>query len=175
MSPAGGNQPGLGGSGGGNGIGRGDGPGSGLNGTGSGAGKEGAGHGIDPNARGGISPQGGPGGAGTGANGQPAIPGVSVQGGNTVTLPSFGSGGSDPNPAGHSGMNGKGHGAFDLVIACILDTTGILKHLRVLEGGTSDMTPKVMAALPSWKFRPAFRGNTPVEVNAILGFNINTD
>ena len=168
-----------------------------------------------------------------------------MQGGNTVTLPSFGSGGGDPNPAGHSGVNGGKSGAFDvvvvataraggafnnygqlppgykytkyietaagrvsmeyfdpsansqyaeltppdpiradlpsglgrsrLVIACILDTSGILKNLRVLEGGTADMTPKIMAALPNWKFRPAFRGNTPVEVNAILGFNINTD
>jgi hypothetical protein len=37
------------------------------------------------------------------------------------------------------------------------------------------MTPKVMAALPAWKFRPAFHGNTPIEVTTILGFNINTD
>ena len=45
-------------------------------------------------ARGGISPYPGPGGAGTGTNGTPAMPGVSVKGGssNIVTLPSFGSG-----------------------------------------------------------------------------------
>ncbi len=247
MSPAGGNQPGLGGSGGGTGIGRGPDSGSGLNGTGPGAGKDGAGRGIDPSARGGISPQPGPGGAGTGTTGQPAIPGVSVQGGNTVNLPSFGSGGSDPNPAGHSGMGANDRHSFDvtvvgtassggafnnyrqfkadkvytryietaagrvsmqyfdpssaahpytedlvapdpirfdmpagigrsrLVIACVLDTSGILKNLRVLEGGSPDMTPKVMAALPAWKFRPAFHGNTPIEVTTILGFNINTD
>jgi hypothetical protein len=246
MSPAGGSQPGVGGNGGGSGIGRGDGPGSGLNGAGPGAGKEGAGRGIDPNAHGGISPQPGPGGAGTGTSGQPAVPGVSVSGGNTVTLPSFGSGGSDPNPAGRSGANGGKTGAFDvtvvataraggafnnygqlpagykytkyietpagrvsmeyfdssssgryndelvapdpirvdlpsglgrsrLVIVGILDTSGILKNLRVLDGGTPEMTPKVMAALPAWKFRPAFRGTTPVEVTTILGFNINTD
>ena len=42
-------------------------------------------------ARGGISPYPGPGGAGTGTNGNPAMPGVSVKGGNSnvVTLPSF--------------------------------------------------------------------------------------
>ena len=247
MSPAGGTQPGLGGNGGGSGIGRGDGPGGGLNGSGSGAAKEGTGRGSDSSAHGGISPQPGPGGAGTGTAGQPAIPMVSVQGGNTVTLPSFGSAGSDPNPAGRSGANGGKTGAFDvtvvatarsggafnnygqlkadkiftkyidtaagrvsiqyydpssaahpytedlvlpdpiraempseigrsrLVIACVLDTSGILKDLRVLEGGTPAMTPKVMAALPAWKFRPAFHGNTPIEVTAILGFNINTD
>jgi hypothetical protein len=32
-----------------------------------------------------------------------------------------------------------------------------------------------MAALPSWKFRPAMRGNQPVEVNALLGFGIDTN
>jgi hypothetical protein len=37
------------------------------------------------------------------------------------------------------------------------------------------MTAKIMAALPSWKFRPATRGAQPVEVNAILGFNIDTN
>jgi hypothetical protein len=246
MSPAGGDKPGLGGSGGGDGIGRGDGPGSGLHGEGPGATKEGTGRGADPSARGGISPQPGPGGTGSGTSGQPAIPGVTVQGGSTVNLPSFGSGGSDPNlpsrtPAGSDPhrfdvtvvATARAGGAFNnygqvkadktytkyidtaagrvsmqyfdpssaahpysedlvapdpiradlpsglgrsrLVIACILDTSGILKDLRVLEGGSPDMTPRVMAALPAWKFRPAFHGNTPIEVNAILGFNINTD
>jgi hypothetical protein len=247
MSPAGGGQPGLGGTGGGTGIGRGDGPGSGLNGTGPGTAKEGTGRGVDPNARGGISPQPGPGGAGTGTSGQPAIPMVSVQGGNTVTMPSFGSGGNDPSVPGRSG-SGSGDrrpldvtveatasagGAFNnyrqvkadktytkyidtsggrvsmeyfdpssamhpytdkligpdpiraplptglgrsrLIITCILDTSGILKNMRVLEGGSPDMTPKIIAALTTWKFRPAFRGDTPVEVTAYLGFNINTD
>jgi hypothetical protein len=36
------------------------------------------------------------------------------------------------------------------------------------------MTTKVLAALTSWKFRPVFRGDQPVEVNAILGFDIDT-
>jgi hypothetical protein len=36
------------------------------------------------------------------------------------------------------------------------------------------MTTKVLAALTNWKFRPVFRGDQPVEVNAILGFNIDT-
>ena len=247
MSPAGGSQPGLGGSGGGAGIGRGEGPGSGLHGEGPGDAKEGTGRGSDPSARGGISPQPGPGGAGTGTKGQPAIPGVEVQGGNTVNLPSFGSGGNDPNVPGRSGA-GKGNrrdlevnvvgtaragGGFNyygllkadkaytkylptvagwvvmyyadpdsaihpyaedltapdplrvdlpvnlghsrLVITCVLDRSGILKNPHVLEGTAPDMTAKVMAALPAWKFRPAFRGDTPVEVNAILGFNIDTN
>jgi len=62
-----------------------------------------------------------------------------------------------------------------VVIKCRLDTTGTLRNLQVLEPGPADMTAKLMAALPKWKFRPAMRGKQPVEVNAILGFNIDTN
>ena len=62
-----------------------------------------------------------------------------------------------------------------LVISCVLDASGNLKNLRVLEPGPATMTANVMAALPSWKFRPAMRGKQPVEVNAILGFGIDTN
>jgi hypothetical protein len=246
MSPSGGDQPGLGGSGGGSGIGRGDGPGSGMTGENSGAGKTGAGRGSDPNARGGISPTPGPGGAGSAPTGTPAVPGVDVRGGSTiVTLPSFGSeAGSDPNLPGRSSVKkqegpaitivatSRSGGAFDfygklpgdnytvyvdtaigvvvmqfaeanpashpqagsligpqglrndlpanlpharVVIKCQLDASGNLKNLQVLEPGPAPMTAKIMGALPSWKFRPAMRGQQPVEVNAILGFNIDTN
>ena len=50
----------------------------------------------------------------------------------------------------------------------------ISRHVQVLEAGTSEMTTKVLAALPSWKFRPVLRSDQPVEVHAILGFNIDT-
>lgn len=62
-----------------------------------------------------------------------------------------------------------------VVIKCRLDASGNLKNLQVLEPGPAAMTAKIMAALPSWKFRPAMRGTQPVEVNAILGFNIDTN
>ena len=61
------------------------------------------------------------------------------------------------------------------VVKCKLDASGNLRNLQVLEPGPATMTAKIMAALPSWKFRPAMRGAQPVEVNAILGFNINTN
>lgn len=61
-----------------------------------------------------------------------------------------------------------------LVIACILDRAGTLRNAQVLEPGKGDMTNKVLAALPNWKFRPVLRGEQPVEVNAILGFDIDT-
>jgi hypothetical protein len=61
-----------------------------------------------------------------------------------------------------------------LVIACILDRTGTLRNLQVLEPGGSEMTAKVLAALASWKFRPVYRGDQPIEVSAILGFDVDT-
>lgn len=244
MSPTGTAKTGLGGSGGGAGIGKGTGPGSGLQGEGSGAGKEGTGPGSDPNAHSGISPYPGPGGAGRGTNGPPAIPGVSVQGGSTITLPSFGSPSGDASSGpGRSSAGGhkrsgvtivatsRSGGVFNyygllkgenyaiyfetslgttvmqysdaasvahpskevltepepirkdlpdglrptrVVIACILDRSGVLKDLKLLEPGAAETTSRILAALPNWKFRPAFRGSEPVEVNAILGFGIDT-
>jgi hypothetical protein len=246
MSPSGRAKSGLGGSGIGAGIGKGNGPGSGLEGEGSGAGREGTGRGSDPNARGGISPYPGPGGAGNGTSGTPAMPGVSVEGGTTtVNLPSFGSPGGDAPAAGpgHSSVNdhkrsgvtviatsrsggvlpyydrlkGDNYSIYietslgtaviqysdpssathpsrealsepeplrkdlpdglrptHVVIACILDRTGVLKDLRVLEPGAPESTSKILAALSKWKFRPAFRGDEPIEVTAIIGFGIDT-
>ena len=246
MSPGGTAKSGLGGSGGGAGIGKGNGAGSGLQGEGSGAGKEGLGRGSDPNAQGGISPYPGTGGAGNGTSGQPAMPGVSVQGGTTtVTLPSFGAPGGDTpgSGPGHSSVNdhkrsgvtviatsrsggvlpyygllkGDNYSIYietslgtavmqysdpasaahpsrealsepeplrkDLpsgirptrvIFACIVDRSGELKDLKVLEPGAAEATSKILVALRSWKFRPAFRGNEPVEVSAIVGFGIDT-
>jgi hypothetical protein len=247
MSPSGGSQPGLGGSGGGNGIGPGTGPGSGFSGEGSGAVKTGFGKGSDTKAKGGISPYPGPGGAGSASGGKPAVPGVSVHGGssNIITLPSFGSDGSQPNdPVRASSVKerrapgvtvvatARSGGAFNyygsalkgmvyttyldtklgraalefadgssgpgtyggdltapepmrtdlpddlhpsrLIIAFVLDRSGQIKDPKVLEGGAADCTPKVLASLSNWKFRPVLRGDQPVEVNAILGFSIDT-
>jgi hypothetical protein len=94
---------------------------------------------------------------------------------------------ADPNSAGHGGEDliaprpvratvnvPQGTKRSRLVIACVLDRTGIIKNAHVLEPGASEMTTRVMASLPSWKFSPALRGNQPVEVNAILGFDIDT-
>jgi len=61
-----------------------------------------------------------------------------------------------------------------VVIACIVDRAGDVKDLKVLEPGAAETTSKILVALHSWKFRPAFRGEEPVEVNAILGFGVDT-
>jgi hypothetical protein len=62
-----------------------------------------------------------------------------------------------------------------MVVKCRLTTSGNISDLKVLEPGPATMTAKIVAALPGWKFRPAMRGAQPVEINAILGFNINTN
>lgn len=62
-----------------------------------------------------------------------------------------------------------------LVISCVLDRSGLLRRPHVIEPATAVMTSKVLTALNSWKFRPVLRGNEPIEVNAILGFNIDTN
>ncbi|MFL6443348.1 MAG: energy transducer TonB [Candidatus Sulfotelmatobacter sp.] len=62
-----------------------------------------------------------------------------------------------------------------MVIACILDASGNIENVRVLEPGPANMTAKVLSALRSWKFQPAMRNDQPVGVTAILGFGVNTD
>jgi hypothetical protein len=62
-----------------------------------------------------------------------------------------------------------------LVIACVLDRSGTLRNMHVLRADEGAHANRVIAALYTWKFIPALRGNEPVEVNAILGFNINTN
>lgn len=61
-----------------------------------------------------------------------------------------------------------------LIIACVLDRNGVLRNVHVLEPRDYAGSTKILAALPGWKFRPAQRGEQPVEVNAILGFNVDT-
>jgi hypothetical protein len=61
-----------------------------------------------------------------------------------------------------------------LLIACVLDRNGVLKHWRVLQSDSHDFSTKVLSALPDWKFSPALRGEETVEVNAILGFGVDT-
>lgn len=93
---------------------------------------------------------------------------------------------SDPNSAAHPGMQEltspqpihttlpPGLQRSRLVIACILDRTGLLRNPQVIEAAAQAFAGRVLAALPNWKFSPALRGNQPVEVNALLGFDIDT-
>lgn len=62
-----------------------------------------------------------------------------------------------------------------LLIACDLDRDGALKNARILESDDRLAAQKVLAALSGWKFSPAFRGNQPVKVTAILGLGVDTN
>ena len=63
-----------------------------------------------------------------------------------------------------------------LVIACVIDRSGALKNPHVLQSShRPEMTNKILASLSHWKFSPALRGDRPVEVDAILGFDIDTN
>jgi TonB family protein len=138
MSPAGGDKPGVGGTGGGTGIGRGNGPGSGMTGAGTGAGKTGAARGSDPNAHGGISPANGPGGAGNIPSGNPAVPGVDISGGNgIVTLPSFGSDPSGNTPAtpGRSSVNQQQKKTLGVTIVATAGSAGAFEPYKNLLRG----------------------------------------
>lgn len=61
-----------------------------------------------------------------------------------------------------------------LLIACVVDSNGSLRHWHVLQADSGDFSAKILAALPDWKFTPAFRGGEAVAVNAILGFGVDT-
>jgi hypothetical protein len=61
-----------------------------------------------------------------------------------------------------------------LVIACVLDRSGEVRSAQVMESNDPQTTARVLAALRSWKFHPAMRGDQPIEVNALLGFDIDT-
>ncbi|HEX8810353.1 MAG TPA: energy transducer TonB, partial [Terracidiphilus sp.] len=80
---------------------------------------------------------------------------------------------SQPQPIRTTLPDGLPHAR--MVVICTLDASGNLKNLRVLEPGPAGMTAKVLAALSSWKFRAALRGEQPVEVTAIIGFAIDTN
>jgi hypothetical protein len=59
-------------------------------------------------------------------------------------------------------------------VSCVLDRNGNIKNARILHAA-SDSQSAILTALSDWKFRPAFRGSEPVEVNVILGFGVDTN
>ena len=61
-----------------------------------------------------------------------------------------------------------------LLISCELDRNGMLKNAHVLQSDDNGAAEKILAILGNWKFAPAFRGNDAVEVDAILGFGVDT-
>lgn len=62
-----------------------------------------------------------------------------------------------------------------LLIACDLDRDGMVKNARILESEDRVAAQKMLTALGGWKFAPAFRGNQPVKVTAIVGLGVDTN
>ena len=61
------------------------------------------------------------------------------------------------------------------VIAAVLGEDGRLTRVRSLDTAFADSAPQFEQALSTWRFRPAYRGDVPVEVNVLLGFQIDTN
>ena len=62
-----------------------------------------------------------------------------------------------------------------VLVICDLDERGEINNARVLQSESDDFAAKILAALPLWKFTPAYRGNEPVAVSAIVGFGVDTN
>jgi hypothetical protein len=61
-----------------------------------------------------------------------------------------------------------------IIIRCQLNRSGALRDFQKMEADQGAPIAKLVAALYTWKFTPALRGNDPVEVSVLLGFNIDT-
>lgn len=60
------------------------------------------------------------------------------------------------------------------VISCVLDRTGVVTNVRVLDAAAPPIADAVARSLHGWKFHPALRGDHAVTVQAILGFGVTT-
>lgn len=69
-----------------------------------------------------------------------------------------------------AGITGK----LRLVVSCLIDPTGGLKDLHILETSNSEVAAKMVSALSKWRFRPVLRGDKAVEAQAIVGFGVDT-
>jgi TonB family protein len=133
MSPTGGDKSGVGGSGGGTGISRGNGPGSGISGAGAGAANVAAGHGSDANARAGISPSNGPGGAGNVSAGTPPVVGVDISGGTaSVKLPGFASDPAANDPAANRRTAGHQNDGLNVTVVATARSGGAFEPYKSL-------------------------------------------
>ncbi|HZR33618.1 MAG TPA: hypothetical protein VFA76_17365 [Terriglobales bacterium] len=61
-----------------------------------------------------------------------------------------------------------------VLVECNINPSGYLSELKVLQTPGGNVTAKMLEALEGWRFRPALKGQNPIAVQAILGFNIDT-
>lgn len=61
-----------------------------------------------------------------------------------------------------------------ILVSCTLGEDGKLRDMRIVEGATSDVAASLSDALADWVFRPVMRGETPIAVQAMVGFSVDT-
>jgi len=61
-----------------------------------------------------------------------------------------------------------------VVLKCVLGKSGRLRDLRILEAADSELAAQLIRGLRQWLFRPAFKRDAAIDVDAILGFGITT-
>ena len=61
-----------------------------------------------------------------------------------------------------------------ILVSCTLGKDGKLSDVKIVEGETSTAAAPLTAALAEWIFRPVMRGDTPIAVQAVLGFSVDT-
>jgi len=61
-----------------------------------------------------------------------------------------------------------------VIIACILSRSGWLQNIRVMKAGAADAAHQIEVALKGWRFYPARNGQRAIDVDAVLGFDIDT-
>jgi hypothetical protein len=60
------------------------------------------------------------------------------------------------------------------VIACVLERSGAIADVRVIEAAAPEAAAALVRSLRTWKFRPALRGDQAIAVQAIIGFGVTT-
>lgn len=61
-----------------------------------------------------------------------------------------------------------------VIITCTLGRDGGLHNIRVMKSASADAAHAIEAALQSWRFHPARNGPRAVDVDAVLGFGVDT-
>ena len=59
-----------------------------------------------------------------------------------------------------------------ILLQCKMDRDGVMHGFRVLESLGNNLAPAVISALENWRFRPVLQRGESVEVDAIIGLNV---
>jgi hypothetical protein len=61
-----------------------------------------------------------------------------------------------------------------VIIACTLSSDGGLRNIRIMKVGVPDAAHQIEVALRGWRFHPVRKGQRAIDVDAVLGFDIDT-